>query len=709
MQRWQMFTTRVLFLSYVLFTATYCLLGYIAFTYQQVIVGELLPSVTALAHLHHFLFWPAYGCALMTIIGDLKSGPARYLARGFAGMGFVAGTALLVHPLLPGLTNDASSLWWCLLSLSPLLWIAMIDWVHGKVAIRNVEADDDISRPFLTCIQVGIFLALTYFGIGALRAWAGKQLQPSWPQASEVLLWTLLSHLLLLLLVFVALDLSVITAAAFPGRWFGRLPTLGAMLTVMAILGLVFRYVIFPPLAFSGVAASLVAMMLSLSLTAFFSGTGFRLSGSRRHNDDGALDLLFEPFFTLGTAPRIAQVLALIGLAGLAWILSMRTSRLDWGFVIQKLAVVLVSTVAFAIFYTVTAKAKRLGRVFAYSTAVIVLICYLGLATIMQGKGVGADPSSAMSAVLERYSGYDISFRFVNEIIRPVSNAGTDPSTDSFYAFLARNTNIRRSVHLLPADISLVDHLARSTHRRPHIFFLVIDSLRRDYLAPYNPAVNFTPAINSLAQDSVVFRNAFTHYGGTGLSEPSIWVGGLMLHQQYITPFGPMNSLQKLLDINGYREWISKDNILQQVVPSSPNITELDEHVGAMSYDLCRTLKELTARLPTVTSTDNPVFVYTQAQNIHVSVIDRAGRSVPEGAIFPAGFDPAYASRLQTIDGCIGRFVDTLKKDGIYDDSVIVVTSDHGDSLGEMGRWDTLIRSFQKSFVSRSSFIYRPG
>jgi arylsulfatase A-like enzyme len=148
-----------------------------------------------------------------------------------------------------------------------------------------------------------------------------------------------------------------------------------------------------------------------------------------------------------------------------------------------------------------------------------------------------------------------------------------------------------------------------------------------------------------------------------------------------------MNSLQKLLDVNGYREWISKDNILQQVVPASPNIAELDAHVGAMSYDLCRTLKELEGRLSTVTNTDDPVFVYTQAQNIHVSVIDRADRSVPGGAIFPPGFDAAYASRVQTIDSCFGEFIGSLKKAGIYDDSVIVVTSDHGDSLGEMGRW----------------------
>jgi arylsulfatase A-like enzyme len=148
-----------------------------------------------------------------------------------------------------------------------------------------------------------------------------------------------------------------------------------------------------------------------------------------------------------------------------------------------------------------------------------------------------------------------------------------------------------------------------------------------------------------------------------------------------------MNSLQKLVDINHYREWISKDNVLQQVLPASLNIAELDEHIGAMHYDLCRTLQEVTQRLPSVPESPDPIFVYTQAQNIHVSVIDREGRSVPDGVSFPPPFDAAYAWRVQKMDGCLGTFLDALKKSGLYDDSVIVITSDHGDLLGEHGRW----------------------
>jgi arylsulfatase A-like enzyme len=78
--------------------------------------------------------------------------------------------------------------------------------------------------------------------------------------------------------------------------------------------------------------------------------------------------------------------------------------------------------------------------------------------------------------------------------------------------------------------------------------------------------------------------------------------------------------------------------------------------------------------------------VYTQPQDIHVSIINRENRSVPRGESYE-GFDGAYASRLRKLDACFGDFVRQLKSQGLYDESFIVVTSDHGDSLGEGGRY----------------------
>jgi arylsulfatase A-like enzyme len=50
-------------------------------------------------------------------------------------------------------------------------------------------------------------------------------------------------------------------------------------------------------------------------------------------------------------------------------------------------------------------------------------------------------------------------------------------------------------------------------------------------------------------------------------------------------------------------------------------------------------------------------------------------------------FYAPYATKIRAIDACFGRFIGALKRLGIYEQSLIVVTSDHGEMLGEEGRF----------------------
>ena len=202
--------------------------------------------------------------------------------------------------------------------------------------------------------------------------------------------------------------------------------------------------------------------------------------------------------------------------------------------------------------------------------AATALVClYLGLVALQpRWRVIHGKAGLGFSAFLDEYSNYDISFRVARVALSPPAAIAADAS---LYRFLGNNTNIPRSTRTDPVDIKLVRTLAPSAGARPNIFIFVIDSLRRDYLAPFNPAVTFTPNIAAFAGESVVARNAFTRYAGTGLSEPSIWSGALLLHKQYVTPFYPMNSLQKLLDADGYRQLITKDEILSTILAPSPH------------------------------------------------------------------------------------------------------------------------------------------
>ncbi|MFN8007899.1 MAG: sulfatase-like hydrolase/transferase [Terriglobia bacterium] len=327
----------------------------------------------------------------------------------------------------------------------------------------------------------------------------------------------------------------------------------------------------------------------------------------------------------------------------------------------------------------------KLSRPLRSSVLLVVVVFLLLAYKTLEASGTRwwgfpeKDPN-ATQAVLDRYAKYDISFQLARQIISPPQ------LDDSLFEFLTHHTNIPRSVHINPTDINFVENLQGNLGPRPHVFIFVIDSLRRDYLSPYNPAVRFTPAIQSLASDSLVFENAFTRYGGTGLSEPSLWVGGMLVHQQYVTPFAPMNALQKLLRAEQYRSFVSRDSILDTILSPWPALFDLDKGSATLQLDFCNTLHELKKNLADPKNQGAPIFAYTQPQNIHISVINREGKNNLDNDSYP-GFYAPYASRIKRIDACLGEFVSFLKSSGLYEESIIILTADHGESLGEDGRW----------------------
>jgi arylsulfatase A-like enzyme len=48
---------------------------------------------------------------------------------------------------------------------------------------------------------------------------------------------------------------------------------------------------------------------------------------------------------------------------------------------------------------------------------------------------------------------------------------------------------------------------------------------------------------------------------------------------------------------------------------------------------------------------------------------------------------PLYDGELATADHFVGELVAALEREGVLDDTLVVVTSDHGELLGEGGRW----------------------
>jgi hypothetical protein len=370
--------------------------------------------------------------------------------------------------------------------------------------------------------------------------------------------------------------------------------------------------------------------------------------------------------------PQVLSVVVLLVLPFAVYAIVGRISMFDWDFMFQKLIAIGAGVIAFACFYTLAplSNADRPRRAAATAAATLALCVLLtsGAATWLR--------ASEASAQIGTYIAADPSLRLGRDLL-----VRRDESSAGFYAFLRANTGI--AAPITPVAVDLVGGLA-PVAPAPHIFLFVIDSLRPDYLSAYNPAVTFTPAFDAFARDSVVFDRAFSRYGGTGLSVPSIWAAGMIPHKEYVTPFGPMNALAKLLAAYDYRRFITADHITDALFPRSADTVDLDRTVPEMRHTLCGTLTELESKLQAAPRDSRPVFGHTRPLDLHIGNVWTA-RPDP-GESYP-GFHAAYASRVHRMDACFGRFIEFLRHDGLYDDSVVIVTADHGDSLGEGLRW----------------------
>ena len=663
---------RVLSTAFFLATSLYCLLTYNPFAYQQFIRPHLIAALTGFTVWHGLLYWIVL---LMTAL-TLFSGPRRHAGHVWTYLGSSAavGLWLVADQVLPQAENSSRSLYLALAALIPPIWLAAID----HLAVRVTPAEPSDRRRLLQSAVVAAILAwITYAAAAPLRP------RPSGAAAIAMreLALGASSSAIAHLTVFVLIALVAITLREVVVSARGSARAEYALLVAASGIGvgIVVLRLIFAPIAFGGAAAWMVAALVGAVMALTWSSIARHRQADAPSPRPTAMDLFLAPLSS--GRRRLVPIAGLILLPLIANMLTRRTALLDWNFMLQQLIALVVWLVTFAFVHAVTGvRGGAIGRRQVVVPLVVLALYGVEGAAMPRLAGWLDDSRLRPDFVLDGYAAVDPSYRLIRETLTP--DPGADPE---FYAFLRAHSTIHPTVPVDPVDVDFVNPLAPAAGDTPHVFFFLIDSLRPDYVSAYNPAVTFTPRLGAFSGEpgTHVFKRAFTRYGGTGLSVPSIWAGAMILHKEYVTPFAPMNALEKLLTRNGYQWFVTRDHITDLLTPS-PEIIWLDEGVTEMEHTFCGTIAELAGRLRARPPDAPPIFAHTRPLDLHVSKI-RSGRA-PAGESYP-GFSEAYAARVRRIDACFGEFVDGLKALGLYDDSVIVVSSDHGDSLGEEQRW----------------------
>jgi len=222
------------------------------------------------------------------------------------------------------------------------------------------------------------------------------------------------------------------------------------------------------------------------------------------------------------------------------------------------------------------------------------------------------------------------------------------------------------------------------------VVLISIDTLRSDRLPIYGYERVETPAIDALAADSIVFERAYSHYPLTLPSHVSVLTGLLPDRHGVRDNLGyPFDSqrfpfLPTILKRQGYATGAA---VSAYVLRSETGIgTDFDffdgdiffrEWVpgGALSRRGPETLEAVLPWLRSVS--DQPYFLFFHIYEPHTP------HEAPEP--FASKFPLPYDAEVAAADAVVGDLLAELRNLGVYDSSVVILMSDHGEGLGDHG------------------------
>lgn len=223
---------------------------------------------------------------------------------------------------------------------------------------------------------------------------------------------------------------------------------------------------------------------------------------------------------------------------------------------------------------------------------------------------------------------------------------------------------------------------------RPPVILISIDTLRSDHLPAYGYRGVQTPAIDAFARDAIVFEHAYSHSPLTLPSHATILTGLLPAETGVRDNAGfrlepGRTTLAEVLKQNGYATGAA---VSAYVLRADTGINRgfdffddrivqrADQSLGGIQRSGVETGNAAEQWLNAHAA--QPFFLMLHLYEPH------APYEAPEP--YRSQFQP-YDAEIASADAIVGRFLETLKTRGLYDQALIVLLSDHGEGLGDHG------------------------
>jgi arylsulfatase A-like enzyme len=248
------------------------------------------------------------------------------------------------------------------------------------------------------------------------------------------------------------------------------------------------------------------------------------------------------------------------------------------------------------------------------------------------------------------------------------------------------------------------------------VYFIMLESISWDRYGYSGYERNVTPHLDALAAESLVFPKSYaianhSSYAQTGTHASMYPLRKKTLDQFEVVNY-PKTMLFDVLSYAGYRtaffsaqneDWLGMKTFIMansrlQHFFHSKNV--LGNNIGNESKIDDETVREHAERYLDQCDADQPVFMYLNFQATHFPYEIPAGAERPYQPCSTEGFAfnyteygrehlnqviNKYDNALHYVDVQVGAFIDYLKSVGRYENSLIVVASDHGEAFYKHG------------------------
>lgn len=247
--------------------------------------------------------------------------------------------------------------------------------------------------------------------------------------------------------------------------------------------------------------------------------------------------------------------------------------------------------------------------------------------------------------------------------------------------------------------------LTRITGKRPHLILIVMESTRYDVIGQRINGKAVAPNLEAIAKEGSLVSPVFSHVGFTTASLKSLFAGSLQ-------PASGSPSLFRELKASGYEIAVFSGqpegfgDIAETVgMRENADIFEDGETLkhlrafsngaqGSILIDEKHLLNAFAKAYRDPAKWEQPQFLYFNFQSPHFPyfhkgmALNLVDRPLPRSEINAATkeqLQQTYWNAVAHSDEQLGELVATLKRDGLWDDSVVVITGDHGEDLFEDG------------------------